>query len=95
MGCLLYFAGNWTVGSVERTLGMLARQLLVEHHLPGAPGRALAAIAKLPNVYPQFFKSAAEGVAMHPELACRSALVSFVLLEHCRDKASFELAYGF
>ena len=61
----------------------------------GAAGRALDAVAELADVDFQLGDGAAEGVAVHAQLAGGAALVAFVLLQDGQDETFFELADTF
>ncbi len=77
------------------------RQKPLPHSLFLETGRACAArwtpdsFAKLAKVNFQFRDGAAEGVAVHSELARRAALIALVFLQHGQDKALLEFPYTF
>lgn len=78
----------------EKRGGILARYLLLECGRPRAARRTFAAVAELPDIDPQFIHGAAEGVAMHPQLAGSAALVALVFFQHSGNEPSFKFAYG-
>jgi len=73
----------------------LPRDLPVVSCGASGPGRAASAVAKQPHIYFQLINGAAQGVAVHPELTRRAALIAFVLLQDCRNKTAFKFAYRF
>ena len=60
-----------------------------------AARRAARTWTQRPDVEIQFGDGAAEGVAVHSELACCLTLVAFVLLQNREDETFLEFANGF
>jgi len=72
----------------------LPGQLALLSHRTGAARRALDAFADGLEVDFQLRQCAAEGVAVHAQLARGAALVAFVLRQYGQDEALLKFAHG-
>jgi len=70
-----------------------AEGLLVVGRRTGAAGRPFGSGPQLSYVDLQIGNCSTEGVAMHAELASRTALVALIFLEHGHDEPLLKLAH--
>src|SRR5262249_10095410 len=61
----------------------------------GAARRTLAAVAQLADVDFEFGDGSTQGIAVHAQLTCSSALIAVVLLQDGHNKSLLELAHCF
>src|SRR5215813_1927496 len=89
-----------SVDKISAALGSVlaknsASHLLLNPKRPRAPRRTPDTVAQLPHIDFQFGDSPAKRIAVHSQLPCSAALISFVLLQDGQYELLFEFAYGF